>query len=101
MIEGYMIQHDLPRHPLVARGFPSIGCAPCTTPVAAGEDPRAGRWRGSEKEECGIHFVDGRMVLGEVRARDRHVRARVHVVPDGPGIAERHIRACVHIVADL
>jgi phosphoadenosine phosphosulfate reductase len=61
-LSTYMDAHDLPRHPLVARGYASIGCAPCTSPVAPGEDPRAGRWRGAEKEECGIHFVDGRAV---------------------------------------
>ncbi len=66
-VAEYMVNNRLPRHPLVARGYPSIGCAPCTTPVAAGEDPRAGRWRGSGKEECGIHFVDGRIVRGPVR----------------------------------
>jgi phosphoadenosine phosphosulfate reductase len=53
---------QLPRHPLVVKGYPSIGCAPCTTPVKKGEDPRAGRWRETEKEECGIHFIDGKMV---------------------------------------
>lgn len=58
----YVKDHDLPRHPLVALGYPSIGCAPCTSPVAQGEDPRAGRWRGEEKTECGIHFVDGKPV---------------------------------------
>lgn len=58
-VRDYIAAHDLPRHPLVARGYPSIGCAPCTTPVAQGEDPRAGRWRGQSKTECGIHF-DGR-----------------------------------------
>jgi phosphoadenosine phosphosulfate reductase len=52
---AYLARNDLPRHPLVARGYPSIGCAPCTTPVAEGEDPRAGRWRGQGKIECGIH----------------------------------------------
>jgi phosphoadenosine phosphosulfate reductase len=57
-LHAYMDRDDLPRHPLVARGYPSIGCAPCTTPVAAGEDPRAGRWRGRGKTECGIH-LDG------------------------------------------
>ncbi len=62
-IRGYMDRHALPRHPLVAKGFRSIGCAPCTTPVAEGEDERAGRWRGSEKLECGIHFgADGRVL---------------------------------------
>ena len=55
-IAAYMGRHDLPRHPLVARGYPSIGCVPCTSRVAEGEDPRAGRWRGSDKTECGIHF---------------------------------------------
>lgn len=58
----YMDDHDLPRHPLVARGFRSIGCAPCTSPTKEGEDPRAGRWRGQDKEECGIHFENGRIV---------------------------------------
>lgn len=58
----FMKDTQLPRHPLVAKGYPSIGCAPCTTPVAEGEDPRAGRWRETEKEECGIHFVNGKMV---------------------------------------
>jgi phosphoadenosine phosphosulfate reductase len=54
-LAAYMDVHSLPRHPLVARGYPSIGCAPCTTRVAMGEDMRAGRWRGREKLECGIH----------------------------------------------
>jgi len=54
-IDAYMAAHDLPPHPLVAQGYPSIGCWPCTHPVAAGEDARAGRWRGSAKTECGIH----------------------------------------------
>lgn len=52
----------LPAHPLVAQGYPSIGCAPCTTKVTEGEDDRAGRWRGEDKTECGIHIVDGRIV---------------------------------------
>ncbi|MCE8518653.1 phosphoadenylyl-sulfate reductase [Ruegeria pomeroyi] len=61
-VRAYMEENRLPRHPLVAQGYPSIGCAPCTSPVAPGEDPRAGRWRNQNKEECGIHFVDGKMV---------------------------------------
>ncbi len=61
-IRDYMQRHKLPFHPLVKQGYPSIGCAPCTTPVQKGEDPRAGRWRDSDKTECGIHFVDGKMV---------------------------------------
>lgn len=55
-VADYMDAHDLPRHPLVSKGFHSIGCAPCTSAVEAGEDPRAGRWRDAEKTECGIHF---------------------------------------------
>ena len=57
-----MKARDLPRHLLVARGYPSIGCAPCTTQVGFGEDPRAGRWRNQEKIECGIHFTATRVV---------------------------------------
>jgi len=66
-VAEYMVNNRLPRHPLVAQGYPSIGCAPCTSKVAEGEDARAGRWRGQDKEECGIHFVDGKMVRGPVR----------------------------------
>jgi len=54
-VEAYMAAHALPAHPLVEQGYPSIGCAPCTSKVLPGEDPRAGRWRGWEKVECGIH----------------------------------------------
>ena len=53
---AYRERHDLPEHPLVADGFRSIGCMPCTTRVAEGEDERDGRWRGTEKIECGIHL---------------------------------------------
>jgi len=55
-ILDYIKRAGLPSHPLVAKGFPSIGCLPCTTPVRPGEDPRAGRWRGRGKIECGIHL---------------------------------------------
>ena len=61
-LEEYIVQNRLPRHPLVAKGYPSIGCAPCTSPVKPGEDPRAGRWRGQTKTECGIHFIGGKPV---------------------------------------
>lgn len=54
-LAAYMAEHNLPPHPLVAQGYPSIGCSPCTSKVADGEDPRAGRWRGWDKTECGIH----------------------------------------------
>ena len=69
-VRDYLDNNSLPRHPLVARGYPSIGCAPCTSPVAAGEDPRAGRWRGRDKEECGIHIVDGRIVRDPAQTGD-------------------------------
>jgi phosphoadenosine phosphosulfate reductase len=54
-IAAYLEKHDLPRNPLVDKGFPSIGCEPCTHKVAPGEDPRSGRWKGWDKTECGIH----------------------------------------------
>ena len=54
-IAAYFILHDLPQHPLIAQGYPSIGCSPCTRQVAPGEDPRSGRWAGWDKVECGIH----------------------------------------------
>jgi phosphoadenosine phosphosulfate reductase len=54
-IEAEMQRRKLPRHPLSLAGYPSIGCATCTRAVAAGEDPRSGRWAGTGKTECGIH----------------------------------------------
>ena len=54
-VADYIKQHDLPRHPLVSQGYPSVGCMPCTSRANVLEDPRAGRWRNSEKTECGIH----------------------------------------------
>jgi phosphoadenosine phosphosulfate reductase len=54
-LDAWFEAHDLPRHPLEAQGYLSIGCEPCTSKVLPGEDPRAGRWRGWDKVECGIH----------------------------------------------
>jgi phosphoadenosine phosphosulfate reductase len=54
-IDAYMAAAGLPPHPLVAEGYPSIGCSPCTSKVAPGADPRSGRWKGWDKTECGIH----------------------------------------------
>lgn len=71
-VAEYMVENRLPRHPLVAQGYASIGCAPCTSPVAEGEDPRAGRWRNTDKDECGIHFVNGKLV----RAGAAQIEAR-------------------------
>lgn len=53
-LTAYLDANDLPRHATEEQGFLSIGCMPCTTPVKPGEDPRAGRWRGWDKVECGI-----------------------------------------------
>lgn len=55
-LTDYVSRHALPAHPLVAQGYFSIGCAPCTQPVVPGEDARAGRWRGHDKVECGLHM---------------------------------------------
>jgi phosphoadenosine phosphosulfate reductase len=60
-LSEYMRRHRLPAHPLVAQQYLSIGCQPCTSKVAAGEDERAGRWRGADKIECGIHIGDGKV----------------------------------------
>jgi len=54
-LNAYFDAEKLPRHPLEAQGYLSIGCSPCTSRVMPGEDPRAGRWRGWDKVECGIH----------------------------------------------
>ncbi len=58
-LEAYIATHDLPRHPLVEDGYPSIGCMPCTRRVHVGESYREGRWSGLDKDECGIHGLDG------------------------------------------
>mgnify|MGYP002824807652 CR=1 FL=1 len=54
-LKEYFGLRNLPKHPLSLRGYPSVGCAPCTQPIEAGEDQRSGRWGDSEKTECGIH----------------------------------------------
>jgi phosphoadenosine phosphosulfate reductase len=54
-VEKYIKEHNLPVHPLLARGYRSIGCAPCTVAIGLGEDERAGRWAGRGKTECGLH----------------------------------------------
>ncbi len=55
-VSRYIDQHDVPINPLIKRGYLSIGCMPCTRPVVPGEDPRAGRWDGIDKTECGLHL---------------------------------------------
>ena len=54
-VKAYLSEHEIPDHPLRARRFLSIGCAPCTRAVGQGEDERAGRWAGTAKTECGLH----------------------------------------------
>lgn len=56
-VDEYIATHDIIVNPLIGQGYPSIGCMPCTSPVAEGEDPRAGRWRGKDKTECGLHLA--------------------------------------------
>ncbi len=58
---GYIKEHDVPVNPLLHQGYKSIGCEPQTRPVHDDEDPRAGRWAGSDKTECGIHFINGQV----------------------------------------
>jgi phosphoadenosine phosphosulfate reductase len=55
-VQAYIHVNEIPYNPLHDRGYPSIGCIPCTRPVGAGEDERAGRWAGSNKLECGLHI---------------------------------------------
>ena len=52
---AHLLEHEVPYNPLHDQGYPSIGCLPCTSGVNPGEDDRAGRWRGAEKTECGLH----------------------------------------------
>jgi phosphoadenosine phosphosulfate reductase len=55
---AFVLKHDVPYNPLHDRGYPSIGCRPCTQPVQQGEDERAGRWAGTVKKECGLHVIE-------------------------------------------
>ena len=56
-VRAYVYAYGVPTNPLHEEGYPSIGCMPCTGPVAPGENPRAGRWRGRGKTECGLHLL--------------------------------------------
>ena len=55
---AFALKHDVPYNPLHDQNYPSIGCWPCTQPVAEGEDERAGRWAGNKKKECGLHVIE-------------------------------------------
>jgi phosphoadenosine phosphosulfate reductase len=77
-VEAYMVKHDVPRHPLYAKGYTSIGCAPCSRATEPGEDERAGRWwwEAGVAKECGLHFMpDGRAM--------RTVDVLIHEIMDG------------------
>ena len=63
-VDAYIARHDVPVNPLVAAGYPSIGCWPCTRPVPAGADARSGRWVGRDKTECGLHLPQVRRRAG-------------------------------------
>jgi phosphoadenosine phosphosulfate reductase len=54
----FVLRHDVPYNPLHDRGYPSIGCWPCTAPAGDGADERAGRWAGTGKKECGLHVIE-------------------------------------------
>jgi phosphoadenosine phosphosulfate reductase len=60
-------EHDIPHNPLLERGYPTIGCFPCTSPINDGESIRAGRWRGREKTECGLHQRPATKTTGRVQ----------------------------------
>ena len=68
-IQAYMRAHDLPAHPLTGIGYFSIGCEPCTLPGGTSSDPRAGRWAGSDKTECGIHWTHNGQPIAAAASR--------------------------------
>jgi phosphoadenosine phosphosulfate reductase len=74
-LKAYMVHYKLPAHPLMAKGFRSIGCAPCTTKGGSSENPRAGRWAGLSKEECGIHWTVNGQPARLAGARTRGINA--------------------------
>lgn len=74
-VEDYTREHALPVHPLYARGFASIGCAPCTRAIQPGEDERAGRWWWEQSnKECGIHFASDGTVRRDLAAENNDHR---------------------------
>ncbi len=66
-IHAYMVAHHLHNHPLKLEGYRSIGCEPCTKRGGTDDDPRAGRWSGSDKTECGIHFTANGQIIRTVQ----------------------------------
>lgn len=89
----YIEINDLPYNPLHDRGYPSLGCIPCTKPVNDGDDPRAGRWKGHDKLECGIHVQQAVDVQEDIQVlEDDYVREDVHV-----GHEDVHEQEEVHV----
>ncbi len=74
-VDGYIEEHRLPRHPLWAKGYPSVGCAPCTAPASLSEGERSGRWKGLGKVECGINVAGVRREVVGVPASTGPERA--------------------------
>jgi len=73
-LEEYMAHYDLTRHPLLEQGYRSIGCVPCTVKGGTGDNPRAGRWAGLSKTECGIHWTaNGRPIRSSRQGPSRPV----------------------------
>jgi len=72
-LESYLRKHEILTNPLHDQGYPSIGCRPCTSPVKAGEAERSGRWRGTQKTECGLHL----------RNKSTPGQERLRVLPGG------------------
>jgi phosphoadenosine phosphosulfate reductase len=69
-LQAYMVQRQLPSHPLRLMGYRSIGCMPCTVAGGSDDNPRAGRWVGTAKTECGIHFTANGRVFRSERRQD-------------------------------
>jgi phosphoadenosine phosphosulfate reductase len=67
-VQAYIKEHELPSHPLLGKGYRSVGCAPCTVAVGANDDERAGRWIGRGKTECGLHTVLFEENISEARS---------------------------------
>ena len=69
-VDDYILRHDVPVHPLYAKGFPSIGCGPCTRATFDCEDQRAGRWwwEQNTEKECGIHIAPSGQIVRQVDA---------------------------------
>jgi len=87
-IWDHVFQHQVPYNRLHDQGYPSIGCAPCTSAVKPGEDPRAGRWRGRAKTECGLHAKDSAEALPETRSKEFLMS---QVVPHGGVLVDRFV----------